>query len=117
MVEDLANMAGMANARGGMFFTCPKAAHMDTTAYGLHAAKNPMQTATLSLCEKRAKKCVLLIKYTDFVAFKRNVSFEPKSTPWYVCYVVKKKKKRIRLKTWASGQSGKQESIAQQDIL
>lgn len=48
MVEDFANMAGMANAMGGMFSMCPKAAHMDTTAYGLHAAKKPMQTATLS---------------------------------------------------------------------
>ena len=47
-------MAGMANARGGMFSMCPKAAHMETTAYGLHAAKKPMQTATLSL-KKRGK--------------------------------------------------------------
>lgn len=48
MVEDLANMAGIANASGGMFSMCPKAAHMDTKAYGLHAAKKPMQTATLN---------------------------------------------------------------------
>lgn len=49
-------MAGMAKARGGMFSMCPKAAHMDTTAYGLHAAKKPMQTATLNLQEKAKKK-------------------------------------------------------------
>lgn len=52
MVEDLANIAGMANAIGGMLSMCPKAAHIDTTAYGLQAARKPMQTATLSLKRK-----------------------------------------------------------------
>lgn len=44
----MANMAGSANARGGMASTGPNAAHMDTTAYGLQAARKPTQTATLS---------------------------------------------------------------------
>lgn len=68
MVEDLANMAGMAKARGGMLSMCPKAAHMDTTAYGLHAAKKLMQMATLSLRvrEKQDKeKFTIRCNYTQ----------------------------------------------------
>ena len=56
MVEDLASMAGKAKARGGMASTCPKAAHMDTMAYGLQAAKNPMQMATLSYREEEEEE-------------------------------------------------------------
>lgn len=45
-MEDLAKIAAMAKAIGGTVAGLPNAAHMDTIAYGLHAARKPMQTAT-----------------------------------------------------------------------
>lgn len=42
----MANMAARANAIGGTKSGSVKAAHMDTTAYGLHAIRNPIHTAT-----------------------------------------------------------------------
>lgn len=50
-MEDLAKTAGMAKARGEMSSKWPNAAHIDTSAYGLHAVKNPIHTATLSCRE------------------------------------------------------------------
>lgn len=47
-MEDLAKTAGMAKARGEMSSKWPNAAHIDTSAYGLHAVKNPIHTATLN---------------------------------------------------------------------
>lgn len=47
-MEDLAKIAARAKAMGGTVAGLPNAAHMDTIAYGLHAVRNPMQTATES---------------------------------------------------------------------
>lgn len=65
-MEDLAKTAARAKAMGGTVAGSPKAAHMATTAYGLHAVRKPMQTATESwktqkywACKQR-RMCVIL---------------------------------------------------------
>lgn len=49
----MANMAARANAIGGTKSGSVKAAHMDTTAYGLHAIRNPIHTATDSYMKRK----------------------------------------------------------------
>lgn len=47
-MEDLAKIAATAKAIGGTVVELPNAAHIDAIAYGLHAVRKPMQTATES---------------------------------------------------------------------
>lgn len=59
-MEDLAKIAAAAKAMGGTVKGSPNAAHMDTMAYGLHAVRKPMQTATDSWKDTKAIKIYVL---------------------------------------------------------